>query len=110
MAVKELGTCDLYPQVSFSFFGCIICSDVLCDDLDFYTSELPDFGRSTAAPLIRSSLTLIKFISDLRHDSLLLVIWMFDHMLCFLCMVHVLISKLSNPEVLVTGREMNYKL
>lgn len=35
LAVKELGTCDLYPQVSWCFYGLALTSltsDVLCPE------------------------------------------------------------------------------
>ena len=59
---------------------------MFCDDLDFYTSELPSFLLEAALlpsnllfldislTKISSTLTLMEFNSDLRHESLLLVI------------------------------------
>ena len=59
---------------------------MLCDNLDFYTSELPSFLLEVALwppnflfldinhTKTSSTLTLVEFISDLRHENLLLVI------------------------------------
>ncbi|KAL6973872.1 hypothetical protein U1Q18_028057 [Sarracenia purpurea var. burkii] len=40
LAVKEMGTCDVYPQVSWPSLVVLDISDALCVDLDYHTCKL----------------------------------------------------------------------